>query len=212
MTTEKDFFAKEGWITIGIAVVITAVAAYLHPTLGFLGFIWFTFCLNFFRNPKRTHDPDKNGILSPADGKVLEIKTAEDPILKTKRQRITIFMSPLNVHVNRAPVTGIVKNIAYHKGKFLAAFNENASAENESNAIHLQGENGTDVTFVQIAGWMARRIINYAKIGDKLERGRIYGMIKFGSRLDVYFPENLEISVKLGQMVKAGETWLALKN
>ena len=120
-------------------------------------------------------------------------------------------MSPFNVHVNRSPETGEVLDTVHHNGKFLAAFSDKASEENERSAIWLKTTEGDEVVFVQIAGWFARRIKSYAKVGDQLIRGKIFGLIKYGSRMDVYFPEQFESTVKLNQKVKAGETVIASK-
>lgn len=127
-------------------------------------------------------------------------------------KRVTIFMSPFNVHVNRAPASGKVLDTVHHNGKFLAAFSEKASDENERSAVHLKTTEGDEVVFVQIAGWFARRIKSYAKVGDQLLRGKIFGVIKYGSRMDVYFPDDYDWTVKLNQKVKAGETVIASKN
>ena len=211
-TTEKDFFAKEGFLQILIAVILTLLCTLIHPSLGVVAFLWLTFCLVFFRNPKRAHDKRIDGILSPADGKILAIKDVVEPFfLKEKRQCVTIFMSPLNVHMNRIPMTGTIQKIHYHKGKFSAAFHEKSSEHNESNAIHLKTDDGEDIVFIQIAGWMARRIVCYAKPDERWERGQIYGMIKFGSRMDIFLPQGYELTVAKGQLVKAGETWLTKK-
>lgn len=211
-TTENDFFAKEGRVQLVIAAMITIILTLFHPGLGLFGFVWFTFCLNFFRNPKRRHDKNVDGILSPADGKIIAIKEVIEPdFLKDKRCCISIFMSPFNVHVNRIPIAGTIQKIHYHKGKFSAAFREKSSEHNESNVIHLKTDDGKDLVFTQIAGFLARRIVCYAKQNERWERGHIYGMIKFGSRMDIFLPQGYELAVKKGQLVKAGETWLAMK-
>lgn len=212
-TQQNNIFAREGWATILFAILLCVVGWYWHIALGILSSLWLGFCLNFFRNPKRLAQALSKGILSPADGKIIVIAEAEEKeFLKQSRKKISIFMSPLDVHVNRAPVSGLVKNISCQSGKFLAAFDKNASDHNERFATHVVTEGGEDIVFVQIAGWLARRIINYLRPSDTTQQGKIFGLIKFGSRMDIYFPGDYNIKVSLGQKVKAGETWLAGKD
>jgi phosphatidylserine decarboxylase len=190
---------------------LVAVAAGLwHPMAGALGLASTIFCVAFFRNPKRVAPTGPGLLIVPADGRVIFVGRAMEPdFLKRDMQKVTIFMSPFNVHVNRSPAAGLVKDKKYHAGKFLAAFDPKASELNERCALHLKTDDDDDVVFVQIAGWFARRIVCYPYLGEYLGRGKIFGLIKFGSRMDVYFPESFCPAVSLNQKVKAGETVLA---
>ncbi len=160
----------------------------------------------FFRDPERKIPDGKGIFVSPADGKVILIKDVyEKDYLKSDTKEISIFMSPLNVHVNRAPGDGNVSAVRYSPGKFMAAYKDSASIRNENIVMVLDGKEGR-VLVRQVAGFIARRAVCKAKVGDLLRRGERYGIIKFGSRLDVYLPQNAKIKVKLGDNVKAGET------
>ena len=162
----------------------------------------------FFRDPERNGPSDNGLILAPADGKVVTIK--EEPGSEgganRGRIRISIFLSLLDVHVNRAPVQGSVGSIRYQPGKFLAAFKEEASQANEQNAVRLSNRTGGEVEVVQIAGLLARRIICYVKEGQELARGQRLGIIMFGSRVDLFLPDGASVAVAVGQKVKGGET------
>lgn len=209
-TTQNDLFAKEGWIIIGVSLVLSIVGAIFHWAIGVVFSLFALFSLYFFRNPKRVPANNDKHIISPADGKIIFIGEANERYFsKDNRQKISIFMSPFNVHVNRAPVTGEVTNVHYQKGKFLAAFDQKASLENEQSAIEMQTPDAKKIVFVQIAGWLARRIVSYPKQADRLQKGEIFGVIRFGSRMDVYFPAGVALKVKMNQHVKAGETLLA---
>lgn len=171
------------------------------------------FSLNFFRDPERTPaSSDRNAsnlVISPADGKVVVIKQAEEKeYLKGPAQQISIFMSPLDVHVNRSPMSGVVEYFRYVKGEFLVAHSEESTHRNERAVIGLNA-GGRKLLFTQVAGYIARRIVCPVKVGDRLEVGKRFGMIKFGSRVDVFLPPNADILVKIGEMVKAGHTVLA---
>lgn len=184
------FFAGMGWTGLTApAIPITLFIAY------------------FFRNPKRKIPTLKNIILSPADGRVVHVgEVEEDRFLNQKALKISIFMSPFDVHLNRAPVSGKVTAVSYHPGKFLVASRDKASLLNEQNAIILETEEQFEILLVQIAGLVARRIVCYAKIGDHLNRGEIIGMIRFGSRVDLYLPLRVQPIVRVGQHLKAGES------
>ena len=158
------------------------------------------FIVFFFRDPERTFADDGHKVASPADGKIVSIRKEGD------QDVLSIFLSVFNVHVNRAPVAGIVSQIRYIPGKFLGAFYDKASTDNERNVITIRRGDGSQITFVQIAGLIARRIVCWKKEGEKLTAGERVGLIKFGSRVDVYFPPGARIQVQLGQKVKAGET------
>ncbi|OGP10383.1 MAG: phosphatidylserine decarboxylase [Deltaproteobacteria bacterium GWA2_45_12] len=211
-TTNKDIIAREGFPFIALGFGLVLVGWLIHPILFVLFLALTLFVVSFFRNPKRAC-PEEHGILVvPADGKVLSIDTVqEDRFLKDRVKRVCIFMSPANVHVNRAPVSGLVEKVSYNKGKFFPAYAQKASLDNEQNAVVVRNEGGERILFIQIAGWLARRIVCYAKEGDVLKGGAIYGLIRFGSRMDVYFPMHYEVKVSIGQNVKAGETVLASK-
>lgn len=166
-------------------------------------FILALFVLNFFRDPERLIPPGAGVLVSPADGRVVEIRAEEES--GHSLQRVSIFMSPLNVHVNRSPVAGTIRNVVYRKGSFRMASDPSASVENECNTFTVGGKNG-EVVVRQIAGVLARRIVFWKNIGDRVERGERIGMIKFGSRVDILVPPEVTLSVKIGDQVKAGST------
>ncbi|MBI4429451.1 MAG: phosphatidylserine decarboxylase family protein [Ignavibacteriales bacterium] len=169
----------------------------------------FAFCLNFFRDPKRTIPSGDNLVVSPADGKIILIKPVQETeFLNSEATQISIFMSPLNVHVNRNPVSGTVAFLKYNKGEYFAAFEDKASEKNEQNTIGIKGVRGK-VLFRQIAGFVARRIVCTLKQGDHVRLGERFGMIKFGSRVDVFVPKTAIVKVKIGDTAVAGETVLA---
>jgi len=168
------------------------------------------FVVWFFRNPERDIPSDENSIVSPADGKVIVIgRVFDDRFLKTDALKISIFMNVFNVHVNRIPTSGKVLGVFYNPGKFFSADKDKASLENEQNALLIEAKNGKKFVVNQIAGLIARRIVCYAKPGDSIEKGRRFGMIRFGSRLDVYLPTDCKIDVNVGDKVKAGSSILA---
>lgn len=209
-TTNEDHFAKEGWMLIGVSLGLALIGIFIHAIVAliFIGFAVFT--LYFFRNPKRVTPSDADAVICPADGTVIAIvEDTERYFSKQQQKRVTIFMSPFNVHVNRSPVTGTISNSHYQSGKFLAAFSEKASLENEQAALEIITPSNKRLVFVQIAGWLARRIISYPKKGDNLIAGEIFGVIRFGSRMDIYLPMDAKIEVALKQKVLAGETILA---
>lgn len=164
------------------------------------------FVLYFFRDPKRRIPTEPGAVVSPADGRVVEI--ADEPLDGRAGRRISIFLSVFDVHVNRAPVAGQVRRIDYHAGKFLAAWKEKASSANEQNSITIATPAG-EMRFKQIAGWVARRILCWTRIGDEVTLGQRIGMIRFGSRVDVWLPAEAEILVQRGQHVAGGATQIA---
>lgn len=173
--------------------------------------VLFVLIIRFFRNPPRFADQTKNGVVAPCDGKVVVIEEVYEPeYFKEKRIQISIFMSPLNVHVNRNPISGIVRYMKYHPGKYLVAWHPKSSTENERTTTVIGTENGQEVLFRQIAGAVARRIRWYIKEGDNATKGNEMGFIKFGSRVDVYVPIGSEIKVQLEQKVSAADTLLAV--
>jgi phosphatidylserine decarboxylase len=211
MTTEKNRLAREGRAVLAflaVFILFTLVLGWWLTTT-ILG-LFFVFSIYFFRNPLRVSPGDDRDVLSPADGKIVQNEIVDDErYLKIRCRKIGIFMSLFDVHVNRSPVSGTVEENIYNEGKFLSATLDKASSDNEQNALILKTGNGIKVCVVQIAGLIARRIVCYPAVGVYCERGSIFGMIKFGSRLDVYLPENVDVFVKLGQKVRAGETILA---
>jgi phosphatidylserine decarboxylase len=195
-----------------ITFALITILAYIFgkPWMAVLPLIVTLFMVLFFRDPDRTIPQDKGAFVSPADGKVILIKDVyEKDYLKAEAKEISIFMSIFNVHVNRAPCEGKVSLVKHSSGKFLVAHKDAASLENENTVMLLDGKEGK-IIVRQVAGLIARRIVCKVKIGDVLRRGERYGMIKFGSRLDVYLPKDSEIKVSLGDKVKAGETVLGI--
>jgi phosphatidylserine decarboxylase len=210
----KDYpypiIAREGWPHVTIAGAL-AVAVLI-----FAGWSWsvpfwvlLVFVLQFFRDPARNVPDTKNGVIAPADGKVVAVERSRDPYLAREALKISVFMNVFDVHANRSPVEGEVRNTWYHAGAFVNAALDKASTENERQAVWLRTVDGTDVTSVQIAGLIARRILCYVKAGDHLARGERYGFIRFGSRVDLYLPSNSHPRTAIGDKVRAGETVLA---
>jgi phosphatidylserine decarboxylase len=165
------------------------------------------FVLNFFRDPERSLPADPNAMVSPADGRVVQI--AEESLAGRPVRRISIFMSPFNVHVNRSPFAGTIREVVYRKGRFHMATAERASTENEQNTFTLDSDAGT-ILVRQVAGLLARRIVFWKRVGDRLERGERVGLIKFGSRVDVLLDPAIELRVKIGDRVRAGASVLAV--
>jgi len=166
--------------------------------------------LQFFRNPIFTITKNENQVIAPADGKVVVIEETEEiEYLKSKRKQISIFMSPINVHVNRMPVAGTISYYRYHAGKYLVAWHPKSSTENERTTVVAKMKNGTEVLFRQIAGALARRIKCYVTEGQPLEQGQEFGFIKFGSRVDIYLPLDAKIKVAVGDITKGGRTVIA---
>jgi phosphatidylserine decarboxylase len=188
-----------------LATGILAVLLHWVP-LGSLLIVLGLFVLFFFRDPQRTPPSDPDTIVSPADGRVMEI--VEEARESKPGRRISVFLSIFDVHVNRSPVAGRITAIEYRTGKFYAAMRGRASAENEQNAFHVLTDRG-EVVFKQIAGWIARRIVCWKSTGDSVMRGERVGMIRFGSRMDIWLPEGVEILVRPGQHVAAGSSPLA---
>ena len=205
--------AREGWPFIAIFAVATAVLATVHGLLGLLGLVLTLWCVYFFRNPKRTTPVTDNLVIAPADGRVLSTGIVPVPddldLPKGKWRRISIFMNVFDVHVNRAPVAGKVIATSYHKGAFLNASLNKASEQNERQNMVLEMASGQPVGVVQIAGLVARRILFEAAVGDYLNIGQQYGIIRFGSRVDVWLPATTPVYVLVGQTTIAGETILA---
>lgn len=202
--------AREGWPFVAIALVATVVLAWLFGTVGGLvGLAALAFVVQFFRDPPREIPSQPGIVLSPADGRIVSVGKARDPWLDRDAVKISVFMNVFNVHSNRSPVDATVVNRWYHAGSFLNAALDKASLENERNALHLRTASGQDVTCVQIAGLVARRILCYVEPGATLTRGQRYGFIRFGSRVDVYLDPSARPRVAVGDKVAATETILA---
>lgn len=172
--------------------------------------IFYLIILQFFRNPIFSITKNEKHVLAPADGKVVVIEEAdESEYLKGKRKQISIFMSPVNVHVNRMPLGGVISFFKYHPGKYLVAWHPKSSTENERTTVVVKTKNGVEVLFRQIAGALARRIKCYVKEGQSLDQGDEFGFIKFGSRVDIFLPLDAEVKVQIGQVTKGGRTVIA---
>jgi len=195
-----------------VAVCLAAAAA-VHYALGpgWAAPLWAVtlFVLQFFRDPPRRIPLDPLAVVSPADGRVVAVGPARDPYLEREAVKISVFMNVFNVHSNRAPIAGKVMERWYHKGRFLNAALDKAAEQNERNALWIRSNEGDDVTCVQIAGLVARRILCDAQPGDRLGRGERFGFIRFGSRVDVYLPPGSRVKVALGDRVKAGSDIIA---
>ena len=180
--------AKEGWPFLAIAVAVALVATWFGGWLSLPFWIIALFMLQFFRDPARAVPAEPRAVLAPADGRIVAVEQARDEYLKRDALKISVFMNVFNVHSNRMPVDGEVLGVWYNPGAFINAALAKASTENERNAIAVRMPDGTEVTTVQVAGLVARRILCYVKAGDRLQRGERYGFIRFGSRVDVYLP------------------------
>ena len=202
--------AREGWPFLGIAVAVSLGIASIFGWAWSLPFWLATlFILQFFRDPAREVPGDPQAVVSPADGRIVAVEKGRDPYLERDALKVSVFMNVFNVHSNRSPVDGTVKRRWYHAGSFLNAALDKASLENERNALWFRTRGGQDVTCVQIAGLVARRILCYVGEGAELERGQRYGFIRFGSRVDVYLPLDAEVKAALGDKVHATESILA---
>src|SRR3954451_4929640 len=202
--------AREGWPFVAIAVAVALAIGYL------VGWWWSAplwlaalFVRHFFRDPPREVPDDPRAVVSPADGRSVEVSRVRDPWLERDAIKVSVFMNVFNVHSNRSPVDGTVKERWYFPGAFLNAALDKASTSNERNALWLQTRDGRDVTCVQVAGLIARRILCYVGAGAQLVRGQRFGFIRFGSRVDVYLPLDAEVKAALGEKVYAAETVLA---
>jgi phosphatidylserine decarboxylase len=210
MRNQNQPIATEGYPFIALFAFITLVFALLgwgFVTLVFLFLSLFT--VFFFRNPERYPSEEEGAVLAPADGKVIFVGSVmEERYFKAEVTKVSIFMSVFNVHVNRAPASGKVIEMFYNKGEFFNAALDKASLQNEQAGILMETAGGQRLLFVQIAGLIARRIVTYPVVGDLLEKGMRYGLIRFGSRVDVYFPEGSEVLAKVGDRTVAGESIL----
>ena len=204
--------AKAGYPLIAAAAFVTLIFALLEMTALALVGVLVTFCFcGFFRDPDRVIPDQPASIVSPADGKVIVADTIEStPFFDGRCKKISIFMSVFNVHVNRIPFDGVVQKVRHHPGKFFAANLDKASSQNEHNAVFLEAPDNQQLCVVQVAGLIARRIICYVQPGMELKKGQRYGLICFGSRLDIYLPEAVEVQVTIGDKVKAGTSLIGL--
>jgi phosphatidylserine decarboxylase len=204
--------APEGYPFIAVFVALTAVSVFVFgPRWSLILLVLTLFMLYFFRDPERAV-PAGPGYVSPADGRVVLIGSDDEgEHLKRRVTKISIFMSVFDVHVNRAPCDAEVLDVVHTPGRFLAAYKEEASVQNENTAMRLRCAEGEEVLVRQVAGLLARRVVNRALPGDRLRRGERFGIIKFSSRVDVYLPEDVEVKVQYNDHVKAGETILAVR-
>jgi len=209
-TYPHPIIAREGWTFLALSVVVALILSFAGWWV-FAALAWLVvlFIAQFFRDPPRTVPRDPGAVLSPADGKVVTVEKARDPYLDRDALKISVFMNVFNVHSNRSPVDGVVADAWYHAGSFVNAALDKASLENERNALHIRTPAGRDVTCVQIAGLIARRILCYVKPGETLARGQRYGFIRFGSRVDIYVAPDARPKVAIGDAVFATETVLA---
>lgn len=202
---------KEGYFIIGVACVITLLLFMIWDFLGFIGLILTGFIVYFFRDPERVSPDDKNAILSVADGVVDVIQEVEAPkelgLDSSKTyNRVSVFLNTFNVHVQRIPMSGKIEKLEYIEGKYLNITNDKYHEDNERQLCLMKTTQGFEIIFVQIAGMVARRIVCNLKEGQEVKAGERYGCIKFGSRVDLYLPKDVEIKVKVGQTMIAGET------
>ena len=208
MDYPHPIIAKEGWPFITGAFVLAVLASFAG--------VWstpfwviFIFCVQFFRDPARVIAGGPKSVLAPADGRIVVVEEADDPYLNRRALKISVFMNVFNVHSNRSPIASMVQQKWYKPGSFLNAALEKASLENERCALHLKTGDGRDVTCVQIAGLVARRILNYVDAGTALTAGQRYGFIRFGSRVDLYVPLDSRVKVVIGEKVSASSSILA---
>ena len=202
----------EGYKFFLVFILLSSLLGVFYFPLGILGFLLTVFVLWFFRDPERAVPSSEAGIISPADGIICKIeKTLPPKEVKSSEEllKISVFMNVFNVHVNRAPVAGNIKDIIYVPGKFINASLDKASEDNERNILVLENNKNEEIIVVQIAGLIARRILSFVNLFDSLKIGERFGLIRFGSRVDVYLPSNYDAKVKLGQKVIAGESIIA---
>jgi phosphatidylserine decarboxylase len=208
MNYPHPIIAKEGWPFIAGALIL-ALLTLPFGALSLLFWIVFVFCVQFFRDPARIVAGGEKSIVAPADGRIVVVEEADDPYLKRRALKVSVFMNVFNVHSNRTPVDCTVQQKWYIPGSFFNADLDKASLENERCALHLKTMDGRDVTCVQIAGLVARRILNYVDAGTRLTPGQRYGFIRFGSRVDLYLPLDSKVKVVIGEKVLASSTVLA---
>jgi phosphatidylserine decarboxylase len=208
-TYPHPIIAREGWPFLAIALILAVGATVWCAAWSIPLWIIFVFVLQFFRDPGREIPQQAGVVLSACDGRVIKVERAQDPYVQREAILVSVFMNVFNVHSNRSPADGSIQKVQYFPGKFVNADLDKASTENERNAIVLKTADGQVVTFVQVAGLIARRILCYVKEGDALTRGQRYGFIRFGSRVDVYLPLTANVKVSIGDKVSATNTILA---
>lgn len=213
MKIHREGFASIALTFLVLALINAAIFYWSSPVAGYwvlaVSVIIFLFIISFFRVPKREHTFGHTQVIAPADGKVVVIEETYEPeYFKDKRLQVSIFMSPANVHVNRNPISGEVKLSQYHAGKYLVAWHPKSSTENERHTVVIE-QNGNAILVRQIAGALARRIVNYLKAGDKVTQNEEMGFIKFGSRVDIYLPVGTKVDVSINQIVRGGQTIIA---
>ena len=205
-----SFIHREGWKFASISLITSLVLLFISPSLATIGFLLTFFIIWFFRDPDRKTPNIKNKIISPADGKICLIDKAKPPkelLMDSKEMfRICVFMNVFNVHINRSPIKGTIREIVYKEGQFLNASLDKASEKNERNSLVIETEDNKEIIVTQIAGLIARRILSFVHDKDKIDIGERFGLIRFGSRVDIYLPEGSKAAVKIGDTVKAGET------
>jgi len=201
--------AREGWPFLGAAIVASGIGTWFFGWWSLPLWLATLFVLQFFRDPPRKVPDDPAAVLAPADGRIVEVSRAQDPYLKRDALKLSVFMNVFDVHSNRSPLDGAVKERWYFGGAFVNAALDKASLQNERNALWIQREDGRDVTCVQVAGLIARRILCYVEPGARLARGQRFGFIRFGSRVDVYLPPDAEVKAAIGERVYAAESVLA---
>ncbi len=208
MNYPHPILAREGWPfiagSLGLALLASSAGLWSLPF-----WIVFIFCVQFFRDPARVVAGGEKSVVAPADGRIVVVEEADDPYLNRRALKVSVFMNVFNVHSNRAPLACTVQRKWYMPGSFLNAALDKASLENERCALHLKTGDGRDVTCVQIAGLVARRILNYVDAGTVLAAGQRYGFIRFGSRVDLYLPLDARVKVVIGEKVLASSTVLA---
>jgi phosphatidylserine decarboxylase len=208
MNYPHPIIAREGWPFIAVSLVLAVLASFAG-VWSFPFWVSVFFCIQFFRDPPRVIAGGPLSVVAPADGRIVVVEEADDPYLNRRALKVSVFMNVFNVHSNRAPIASTVEKKWYKSGSFLNAALDKASLENERCALHLRTADGRDVTCVQIAGLVARRILNYVDTGSQLTAGQRYGFIRFGSRVDVYLPLDTRVKVVIGDKVSASSTVLA---
>ena len=214
--SKRPIIHPEGWKFAFIFFVISLLALLIYAPVSIIGFLLTLFTLWFFRDPSRNTPVDSNLIISSADGKVCLIDEACPPtevsMKQEKMKRVCVFMNVFNVHVNRSPVAGIISDIVYKEGQFLNASLDKASEKNERSSLIINSEHGADIVVVQIAGLIARRILGFVSKNQNLNQGERFGLIRFGSRVDIYMPLDSTVKCSVGDKVVAGESVLASFN
>ena len=215
-SSKRPIIHPEGWKFAFIFFVISLLTYLVYAPISIIGFLLTLFTLWFFRDPSRNTPVDSNLIISSADGKVCLIDEAYPPtevsMKQEKMKRVCVFMNVFNVHVNRSPVAGVIKDIVYKEGQFLNASLDKASEKNERSSLIINSEHGADIVVVQIAGLIARRILGFVSKHQNLNQGERFGLIRFGSRVDIYMPLDSTVKCSVGDKVVAGESVLASLN